>query len=491
MNYPVMIINKIKQAFLIAFIGLSVMSCGSGSISTSGISGTGIVFGSITGFGSIFVNGVEYEIDDASFNVDGNTLASQANLGLGMVVTLNASNNGDGTGVATSVVYDDTIEGPIATVPQIPTSGPDSANSDIKQFLILGQTVFIDVTSTTFENISFNTIAMGDVVEISGFANFTNNTIIATRVEKKGNLSDGDDEVEMHGVIENLVPDVSFNMNGITIDISNIMPDDLEDLEDGLSEGLLVEVKGIFQNATTVLAEEIEGEDDDRQEIENGSSELSLQGVINIFNSPNSFEVNGISIDASSISSAITDLLEVGAQVEVEGLMESNILIAEELEIRSGEAHYKALVKSVDVANNSLGIGFPGVTGEIIITVNSQSQLEDELEDSDSLLLSQLSAGMEIKTEVKRSGSNWIVTSLKRSTLEEFKVEGIVSAKSGIDNLSINGLILSMDSEAEYEIDDDSVSATAFFNAITPATTKVELVDVDKDGLFDKAEIED
>jgi len=98
---------------------------------------------------------------------------------------------------------------------------------------------------------------------------------------------------------------------------------------------------------------------------------------------------------------------------------------------------------------------------------------------------------MEIKTEGKRSGSNWIVTSLKRSTLEEFKVEGIVSAKSGIDNLSINGLILSMDSEAEYEIDDDSVSATAFFNAITPATTKVELVDVDKDGLFDKAEIED
>ena len=82
-------IFKFKQALLAAFISLSVMSCGGGaSIATAGISGTGIVFGVLTGFGSIFVNGVEYEIDNANFNVDGNTATSQADLKLGMVLKL-------------------------------------------------------------------------------------------------------------------------------------------------------------------------------------------------------------------------------------------------------------------------------------------------------------------------------------------------------------------------------------------------------------------
>ncbi len=36
----------------------------------SGVSGTGIVFGSITGFDSVFVNGVEYDIDTANIHIN-------------------------------------------------------------------------------------------------------------------------------------------------------------------------------------------------------------------------------------------------------------------------------------------------------------------------------------------------------------------------------------------------------------------------------------
>jgi hypothetical protein len=62
---------------------------GDSSDTTSGIGGTAIVSGQIYGFGSIYVNRGNFEIDASQFDVDGETfvgLEGQNKLTVGMVV---------------------------------------------------------------------------------------------------------------------------------------------------------------------------------------------------------------------------------------------------------------------------------------------------------------------------------------------------------------------------------------------------------------------
>ncbi|MBT3203430.1 MAG: hypothetical protein HOM14_16400 [Gammaproteobacteria bacterium] len=333
-------LSKIRQVLLISVLSLSVLSCGVESIIAAGISGTGIVVGAITGFGSIIVNGVKYDIDEASFDVDGtsfNGQEGQSNLEIGMVVQLNATTYDDGTGVATSVVYDDAVEGPIT---DIPTLSDDDNN--LKNFSVLGLNVTINALTTRFKNedntvFGFENITQGDVVEVSGYVDLITSSIVATHVEKKGTLSDGTNEVELHGVIEDL-EETFFIMNGFTIDITQIGPNDLEDI-DVLIDGLFVEVEGEYQSDGTIIATEIEGEDDERDEIENSDGHLSLEGVITSFTSTTYFSINGIPVflDSGVASSEVLEQLKVGVQVEVEGIMENGVLQVDEIELEGEE----------------------------------------------------------------------------------------------------------------------------------------------------------
>ena len=62
--------------------------------------------GTIDSFGSIFVNGIEFDTDQAEIYLNGQ-LASDNDLKLGMVVTVNgATDDGDATVRAVEVLYD-------------------------------------------------------------------------------------------------------------------------------------------------------------------------------------------------------------------------------------------------------------------------------------------------------------------------------------------------------------------------------------------------
>ena len=70
------------------------------------------VVGTIAGFGSIYVNGVEFDTNGASYDVDDASASDDSALAVGMVVKVKGSVNAGGrTGSASSVSYDDEIEG--------------------------------------------------------------------------------------------------------------------------------------------------------------------------------------------------------------------------------------------------------------------------------------------------------------------------------------------------------------------------------------------
>ncbi len=65
-----------------------VLAVGLGQLATGGIGGTGISSGPITAFGSVFVNGVEYDIDQATLTRNGQPASGQNEYRIGEYVTV-------------------------------------------------------------------------------------------------------------------------------------------------------------------------------------------------------------------------------------------------------------------------------------------------------------------------------------------------------------------------------------------------------------------
>ena len=75
---------------VIAALALLQAGCGGGGgggggLAGGGIGGTGVTSGAISGFGSVFVNGIEFETAGTSFDVDDDPAAVEGDLGIGMV----------------------------------------------------------------------------------------------------------------------------------------------------------------------------------------------------------------------------------------------------------------------------------------------------------------------------------------------------------------------------------------------------------------------
>ncbi len=102
-------------ALLVAMLQLSC-GAGGGLAQGGGVGGTGISAGAISGFGSIFVTGTEYDVNGAQIRLE-RANGSAADLRVGMVVVVEGERSADGTtGTAQRVDYDDEIEGPISAL---------------------------------------------------------------------------------------------------------------------------------------------------------------------------------------------------------------------------------------------------------------------------------------------------------------------------------------------------------------------------------------
>ncbi len=475
---------------------------GGGSDTTAGIGGTGISVGKVTDFGSILVNGSIFNINQAQFLVDGEEEVGQAGqdaLSIGMVVLVKAeTNNGVFTGEALEVFYDDEVEGPVAATPvDVPSS-----NGAQKTFTIFGQTITIDETGTIFEGTTFAGLDANDVVEISGFRT-SDTTIDATYVEFKGTLVPGTTEVELRGTISGYMPPTQeFMLDGVLITFDNMTDIDVSGV---LDNGLFVEVEGIYFDNPSVLvhAEEIEEEEEG---FGDDVDDVSLQGIISDFmGGPQTFEIDGQAIDFSGAQiepSGAT--LENGLEVEVEGDIVGGVLIAEEVEVREGEAKLKAFVSSVNLANNSFEVSYPGL-GTVTIKVDAQTTFEDEKGSSPlgDLELSDLTPVVDfVKIEGKEMVNDEVVAgTIKRIDDDDYKLQGAVDDFIPLTSITVLGIIFPVDDApgtgTEFE---NFPNAAAFFSALDAEITagndpEVEIEDKLSSpqtplGIADKVELE-
>jgi hypothetical protein len=419
--------------------------CGGGSVASAivagiggtgiGVGGTGIVFGPITGFGSVFVNGSRFETLNSQFIVDGNSAATQDDLALGMVVKLKAATeNGVYIGDAIEVVYDDEIEGPIATVPVL--------SGTTKTFGIFGQTITIDEIGTVFNGTDFNSIDQNDVVEISGFR-VSANEISATYVELKGTLVPGVTQVELRGTIQGLAgtpPNETFQVDGTNI-TTNAMTE--LDVPNGvLIDNLYVEVEGIIQADMSVNASKVEFEDDD---FGDEADDVSLQGVVSNFVGIDDFEIDGQPIDASNAQltpANAASLLQNGVEVEVEGDIVGGILIAEELEIEDGEAELRSYVSMVMPATGTFEVIYASLPGSVVVRVGAQTVFEDETDAvPQNFSIYQLNVNDFVRVEGREVNSEVVASVVKRTDPDSsLKLEGIVDGYDPGVSITVLGI---------------------------------------------------
>ncbi|MEZ5500913.1 MAG: DUF5666 domain-containing protein [Steroidobacteraceae bacterium] len=224
---------KKNLGILVAGLLLAAMAGG-------GIRGTGRTLGTITAFGSIFVNGVEYELGGAQIRINGEP-ATEADLKVGQVVDVTGIVNDDGiTGTAASVEFASDLRGAVTAV--------DAAGTE---FTLLGQTVRVN-SATVFDDslspASFAGIAAGAVLEVSGYRDAAG-ALLATQVESSASVDD-----RVRGVVSHLDTAIfRFTINGLTIDYS--AP---QQLEGTLANGALVEVRGPRAIGSVLAADKVE-----------------------------------------------------------------------------------------------------------------------------------------------------------------------------------------------------------------------------------------
>jgi hypothetical protein len=412
-----------------------LVSCG-GSITSAGIGGTGITSGEITGFGSVFVNGVEFNTDSSQFEVDGEIFANQsdaiaAGLAVGMVAKIDGSTDASGlTGTADLVVYDDEIEGPVEADPvEVAGSGGSQMS-----FTIFGQEIIIDQASTSFVGKSFDTLVMDDLVEVSGFL-APDSSIHATFVEHKGVLQAGS-QVEMKGTIS-LASATSMRLNapfdGITfnIDLNTII-----DVPGGVLEiGMFVEVEGTYLSPTSIDATEIEEEDNDFGE---SVDEISLQGIISEFFDQSDFKINGQAIDASGADPVE---LQDGLNVEVEGSIVGGTLFADELELRQGSVELKAVINIVNLGTGEITLDYYNQT--ITVSTDDQTRFEDDA--GPDITLGDLNSGDFVVVKGIDISGLVTATNVRHRDPDDTEIQGSVEnfvANSSITILGISHTVL-------------------------------------------------
>lgn len=470
---------------------------------SAGISGSGKAIGVITQFGSIFVNGVEYDTSEAIIIVNG-VVATEDDLGVGMVVFIQGTVNEDGvTGVAEVVIVDDNLKGPISAI----TSATDEGGTllDSRQITVLGIDVVVERTGTVFEDTMFETLSQGDLVEVYGFAESGNN-IRATRVELKEFIA-GVTKVELYGEVAGLDTSAeTFLLGDYTINYTAAEFDDIDPTT--FADGILVEVKGTLATAEALIidATKIEptgidaGEAEENGEVDvdttlGDEDEFRTEGTIEGYDAANqTFIIGGTSVDASSATLVPGNLvLEDGLIVQVEGTFSGDVLIAEKIRSRRGRIEIEAPVSALDPETQTVSLNL-GV-GVLDVLVTAQTLMDDDRDSRDERFnFEDLQVGDYLEVEAFNNEGTLTATRLDREDEDEdeIKLQAPVDDFVVEESITLLGLQFGIDGDTEYEsIGGSEVPAEAFFAQLS-AGLLVKLEDEDPlDGVADELGFED
>ncbi|MDJ0793326.1 MAG: DUF5666 domain-containing protein [Woeseiaceae bacterium] len=447
-----MITRTGRLIYVLTAVALLLTACGGGGSNsgpvanpnpggnTGGITRTGdaVAIGPITGFGSVIVNGVTYDTSSATFTQDGTTV-TEAAFKVGQYVLVQGTiDSNDTTGTASSVTFDDNVEGPVSSV--------DSAAGS---FVVLGQTVTVN-GNTSFDDSCPATLdgLLGvAAVEVSGPV-MADGTIAATRIECKAVAG----ELEVTGVVSNHnAGAMTFQINALVVDYSSAM---LEDFPTGsITDGDPVEAKGNnLGGAGELLATRVEYKG--AEFADNEGDHVEVEGFITRFGSAADFDVSGIPVTtngATVFEGGAAGDLGLNLKVEVEGEFNSSgVLLATKVEIK--QATSVRVTGRIDAVSGStvLILNIPVTTDGVTTRFEDKSSA-----DVDPLSVADLNVDdyVEVRGQEFPAGSGEILAVLleRDDARAETELQGFVEV-GGVSRptLTVLGVTIETNGATEY-----------------------------------------
>jgi len=406
--------------------------------------------GVITGFGSVFINGVEYETNSATVSTDDNPGADESDLEVGMIVSLNGEVNEDGTtGNANSIHYEEQLKGPL-----------DSIDLLANTLSVLGQVVVFD-DETSLDGTLLTELSPADFLEISGFFN-AKGELHATRIEKETEVS----KLKVEGKVESLdTMNKVFVIHNLTINYSSAVFANFAEID--LSNGQEVRVKGLSSALSNDVFQVNEIKLQKKDEQHEDGKDSQVEGFITDFQSATSFSVSNTHIitdENTEYKFGSVDSLMLNVQVKVKGEYNgAGDLLAQKIHLQQrSNLSMEGTVEAIDLDLRTLTV--LGV--EFMVT--SQTIMKDESDHAERFFnLSDLVLGdsVELKGFIDTDGNN-IATKMQR---EKDDPEGNIELKGAVSNIAnfsfdILGVSVNTDETTLFEdINGDNVSQATFF----------------------------
>jgi Domain of unknown function (DUF5666) len=315
---------KLKRHYTaLAIAGLAtslfLAACGGGTGSTAGSASStptasDSAVGSISGFGSVIVNGVRY--DDSSSTVADDTGASRAtsSLGLGMMVEVKGLNNDDGSGSASAIIVFSEAQGPISNL-----------SSASGTFSLLGLSVSTSA-STVYSGVAgAASLANSNNVEVYGLR--SGNTIAASRIELKTPAA-GATLVKIRGAISGLSTSAStFTVGNTTVNFAGAT---VTPSAAALVDGVFVKISSSsLPTAGVVTANKVHVIGARQFAMEHGARS-EVEGLVSGYQSISNFTIAGVTVDATNATflRGTAAALANGARLEIKGTVTNGVLIA-------------------------------------------------------------------------------------------------------------------------------------------------------------------
>src|SRR5712671_5356358 len=381
----------------------ALASCGGGT-GGAGVTGS---FGTITAFGSVFVNGVEFNTSGATIVLDDNP-AAESNLRVGMVVTVSGSRSGS-SGSATRIEVDDALKGFVEAKP------------DANHWTVMGQTVLAD-DRTRFENNAQP--GVGDFAEVHGLP-----------------VAGGT----------------------LTVNYSNATINDMPNPATASWNGLLVEAKGSTCTGTapvcgTLTASKVEPNGPQMRE----AAEFEIEGSVTSLTSTSDFVVGNqrvVTTGSTRFEGGVASDIAVGVKLEVEGVLAGGVLTASKVEFGDG-IRIEADIDTVGASSFTLR-GLPGIT----VTANSLTRFEGGVSGLNNLV-----AGNHVRIRGRTSDSNTVIATEmeRRSADPRVELQGPIQSITGASpNQIVTILGVAVDT---IGVAFEDVNQTTFFSQAVAGT---------------------
>jgi hypothetical protein len=460
-----------RNITLAAAIVLAVSACGGGTGGTGsgdsgGSGGTGVSIGVMTK-GSVIVNGVKFEDTTANISID-DTPKTAAALQNGMVVKVAGTVNDDGiNGTAQRVKALIEVRGT-----------PTSVNTVAQSLILLNQTVFAD-DQTVYSNLANFAAIVPNVtlIEVHGLRDATGQ-IRATRIE--ANLTQMGDATldEIRGVVSNGAGTnpTSFSIGAQAVTVVGgavIVPTGAS-----YQNGTVVEVYcsnrpctpgGVFQ-ASRVKVEDAQ----DSAFQPSSGQRFEAEGLISGFTvHPGNFSVAGIPVTTTGstrFEGGIATDLANNIKVEAEGQWNGTRLVASKIEFKRSVIRLQGTTANVNGTAQTFDLQI--ANNNYVVRIERDSL-------TNGVLPAAGLACVQVRGQRKVGASTLTVTAgeidTSCSSSDRHFIQAPVEAEAPETTITLLGFSLNVSSPTDtppwQDVNDQGISRTAFFNAVTPATT--------------------